>query len=225
MLENMLSIVDQSLPALVRGLGLTLKLTTASLTLGVFIGLIVAFMRISELGILSRLAGVYLTIVRGTPLIVQIAVLYFGITELVVLPSFWAGAWALAFHNGAYIAEIFRGAIQSIGRGQMEASRSLGMSYGLAMRRIILPQALKRAIPPLGNQFIIGLKDSSLVFFIGLNELWGTGQRLVANNWLQLETYLVVAAFYLIMVMFFSWLVNKTEQKLDVDNSLEGSRI
>lgn len=107
----------------------------------------------------------------------------------------------------------------------MEASRSLGMSYGLAMRRIILPQALKRAIPPLGNQFIIGLKDSSLVFFIGLNELWGTGQRLVANNWLQLETYLVVAAFYLIMVMFFSWLVNKTEQKLDVDNSLEGSRI
>lgn len=225
MLENMLSIVDQSLPALVRGLGLTLKLTTASLTLGVFIGLIVAFMRISELAILSRLAGVYLTIVRGTPLIVQIAVLYFGITELVVLSSFWAGAWALAFHNGAYIAEIFRGAIQSIGRGQMEASRSLGMSYGLAMRRIILPQALKRAIPPLGNQFIIGLKDSSLVFFIGLNELWGTGQRLVANNWLQLETYLVVAAFYLIMVMFFSWLVNKTEQKLDVDNSLEGSRI
>ncbi len=225
MFENMLTILDGSFPALVRGLVLTLRLTAASLSLGVFIGLIVAFMRISPVRIFNRLAGIYLTVIRGTPLIVQIAVLYFGITELVVLSSFWAGAWALAFHNGAYIAEIFRGAIQSIGRGQMEASRSLGMSYGLAMRRIILPQALKRAVPPLGNQFIIGLKDSSLVFFIGLNELWGTGQRLVANNWMQLETYMVVAVFYLVMVMFFSWLVKRAEQKLDVDNSLEGSRI
>ena len=225
MFENMLTILDGSFPALVRGLVLTLRLTAASLSLGVFIGLIVAFMRISPVRIFNRLSGIYLTVIRGTPLIVQIAVLYFGITELVVLSSFWAGAWALAFHNGAYIAEIFRGAIQSIGRGQMEASRSLGMSYGLAMRRIILPQALKRAVPPLGNQFIIGLKDSSLVFFIGLNELWGTGQRLVANNWMQLETYMVVAVFYLVMVMFFSWLVKRAEQKLDVDNSLEGSRI
>lgn len=225
MLENMWGVFSDSFPALFRGLALTLKLSAASLSLGVLIGLIVAFMRISEVRLLNCLANVYLTVVRGTPLIVQIAVLYFGITELVVLSSFWAGSWALAFHNGAYIAEIFRGAIQSIGRGQMEASRSLGMSYALAMRRIILPQALKRAIPPLGNQFIIGLKDSSLVFFIGLNELWGTGQRLVANNWLQFETYMVVALFYLAMVMFFSWLVHKTEQKLDVDNSLEGSKI
>lgn len=220
-----MTILDESFLALVRGLALTIKLTAASLSLGVFIGLAVAFMRISDVWVFNRLANIYLTVVRGTPLIVQIAVLYFGIAEFVVLSSFWAGSWALAFHNGAYIAEIFRGAIQSIGRGQMEASRSLGMSYALAMRRIILPQALKRAIPPLGNQFIIGLKDSSLVFFVGLNELWGTGQRLVANNWMQFETYIVVALFYLIMVMFFSWLVHKAEKKLDVDNSLGGSRI
>ena len=87
--------------------------------------------------------------------------------------SFWAGAIALAIHNGAYITEIFRGSIQSVDRGQMEAARSLGMPYPLAMRRIVLPQAFRQSIPPLGNQFIIGLKDSSLVAYVGLSELWG----------------------------------------------------
>ena len=225
MLENISIILDQSLGALIKGLGMTLQLTITSLLIGVIIGLIVAFMKISHIFILNKFADVYLAIVRGLPLIVLIVILYFGISNIVTLSRFWAGAFALAFHNGAYIGEIFRGAIQSIDRGQMEASRSLGMTYGLAMRRIILPQAIKRAIPPLGNQFIIGLKDSSLIFVIGLNELWGTGQAISASTYIQFETYLIVGAFYLTMVLFFSWLVAKIEKKLDVDGGREVTRI
>lgn len=225
MIENISIIIDQSFGALTRGLGMTLQLTITSLLIGVIIGLIVAFMKISHISMLNKLADVYLAVVRGLPLIVLIVILYFGITNIVTLSRFWAGAFALAFHNGAYIGEIFRGAIQSIDRGQMEASRSLGMTYGLAMRRIILPQAIKRAIPPLGNQFIIGLKDSSLIFVIGLNELWGTGQAISARTLIQFETYLIVGAFYLTMVLFFSWLVAKIEKKLDVDGGREVSKI
>ncbi len=218
MIENINIVLEESWTALLHGLQITLELTITSLLIGVIIGLFVAILKISHIRLLNRIADVYLTIVRGTPLIVLIAILYFGITNIVVLSGFWAGSFALAFHNGAYIGEIFRGAIQSIDRGQMEASRSLGMTYSLAMRRIILPQAFKRAIPPLGNQFIIGLKDSSLVFVIGVNELWGTGQSIAARTLIQMETYIVVGLFYLIMVLFFSWLVAMIERKLDVDD-------
>lgn len=225
MIENIQTILSESSIALLYGLGLTLKLTLISLFFGVIIGLFIAFMKISRFKILNKIADLYLTIVRGLPLIVLIVILYFGITNVVTLSRFWAGVFALAFHNGAYIGEIFRGAIQSIDRGQMEASRSLGMSYTLAMKRIILPQALKRAVPPLGNQFIIGLKDSSLVFVIGLNELWGTGQSIAASTYIQLETYLIVGGLYLLMVLFFSWLVAKLENRLDVDQEHKVARI
>lgn len=223
--DKILSILGESLPALIHGLELTIFLTFTSLLIGVFIGVIVAFMKISHIRFLNGIADVYLTVVRGLPLIVLIVILYFGITNIVTLSRFWAGVFALAFHNGAYIGEIFRGTIQSIDRGQMEASRSLGMTYFLSMRRIILPQAFKRAIPPLGNQFIIGLKDSSLVFVIGLNELWGTGQSIAARTLMQLETYLIVGFFYLMMVLFFSWLVERIERKLDVEGKREVIRL
>lgn len=225
MLERYSTVLNESLGALFHGLSLTLQLTITSLLIGMVIGLIVAFMKISHFWVLNRLADLYLTVVRGLPLIVLIVILYFGISNIITLPRFWAGAVALAFHNGAYIGEIFRGAIQSIDRGQMEASRSLGMNYTLAMRRIILPQALKRAIPPLGNQFIIGLKDSSLVFVVGLNELWGTGQSIAARTLIQMETYIIVGIFYLTMVLFFSWLVAIIERKLDVDGKREVAKI
>ncbi|MDD2555975.1 MAG: amino acid ABC transporter permease, partial [Syntrophaceticus sp.] len=126
----------------------TLKLTTVSLLLAMVIGLVIAFCKISKSRVLYSIAQLYITVIRGTPLIVQLMFLYFGIIKLVVLPAFWAGSLALAIHAGAYIAEIFRGAIQSISTGQMEAARSVGMSKTLAMRRIILPQAFKRAVPP-----------------------------------------------------------------------------
>ncbi len=197
---------------------LTLQLTLTSLLIGSMIGLIIAFFRISSKKLLNYIATVYIGLIRGTPLIVQIAILYFGIASVVTFSQFWAGALALAIHNGAYIAEIFRGAIQSIDRGQMEAARSLGMSYRLAMRRVILPQAFKFSIPPLGNQFIIGLKDSSLVAYVGMAELWGSGLSEAASNYRQLESYIVVGFYYLALVMLFSFLLKKLEKRMSLDS-------
>lgn len=196
---------------------LTLRLTVTSLFIGSMIGLVIAFFRISTNKWLNKLAAIYIGMIRGTPLIVQIAILYFGIASVITFSQFWAGALALAIHNGAYIAEIFRGSIQSIDRGQMEAARSLGMTYPLAMRRIILPQAFKFSIPPLGNQFIIGLKDSSLVAYVGMSELWGSGLSEAASNFRQLETYIVVGIYYLALVMLFTFLLRKLENRMDID--------
>ncbi|UFJ41830.1 amino acid ABC transporter permease [Brevibacillus humidisoli] len=199
--------------------GLTVQLTAVSLGIAIVIGLVFAFLRISEWKLLRGMAHLYITLIRGTPLILQIMVLYFGIAKLILLSDFWAGALALAIHNGAYIAEIFRGTIQSIERGQMEAARSLGMSYPLAMRRVVLPQAFRRAIPPLGNQFIIGLKDSSLVGLLGYQELYLLSQSTAARTFLQFESYAIAGLYYLVLVLFFTFLVNKLEKRLDVDKA------
>ena len=194
--------------------GLTLKLTITSLVFGAVIGLFFALLRISKNKWLNALADIYIGIIRGTPLIVQIAILYFGIASFVTLSQFWAGSIALAVHNGAYIAEIFRGAIQGIDKGQMEAGRSLGMSYPSTMKEIILPQAFKLSIPSLGNQFIICLKDSSLVAYVGMSDLWGVGLSEAASNYRQLETYAVVGLYYLVIVMAITFLLKKLEDGL-----------
>lgn len=167
-------------------------------------GLVFALMKISRSKILQTIANLYITIIRGKPLIVQIMFLYFGITQLIVLSGFWAGAIALAIHNGAYIAEIFRGSIQEIDRGQRDASSSLGMTRAQSMRRIIFPQTLKRSIPPLCNQFIITLKDSSLVYIISVPELFAMANREAAQSHQSLETFLVVGVYYLVLVMIFT---------------------
>lgn len=214
----MIDILLSTYPMFIKAAWITLKLTLTSLVLGSVIGLFFAFFRISDNKILNGIAHVYIGVIRGTPLIVQIAILYFGIASIVTLSQFWAGALALAIHNGAYIAEIFRGSIQSIERGQMEAARSLGMTYPLAMRRVVLPQAFRRSIPPLGNQFIIGLKDSSLVAYVGMSELWGSALSEAASNFQQLNTYLVVGLYYLVLVLMFTFLVNRLETRLKVNN-------
>lgn len=195
--------------------GLTLQLTAVSLLLATVIGLVFAFFKLSGSPVLRLVAQVYTTVIRGTPLIVQLMFLYFGITSILVLSSFWAGSIALAIHAGAYIAEIFRGSIQSIDAGQLEAARSLGMSYGLAMYRIILPQAIRRAIPPLANQFIIGLKDSSLVAYLGVPELYGSALAAQAENFMPFETYLVAGLYYLALVFLFSVITARIEARLN----------
>jgi polar amino acid transport system permease protein len=198
---------------------ITIELTVVSLMIAMVIGMIFAFFKVSNITILEKLADVYIFLVRGMPLIVQLMFLYYGISSVFVLSDFTAGALALGIHSGAYIAEIFRGAIQSIDRGQMEAARSLGMPYSLSMRRIILPQAFKRAIPSLGNQFIIGLKDSSLVAYIAVTELFNHALSAQAENYMPFETYFVVGIYYLILVLIFTLIFNKIEKKLDVGKS------
>lgn len=199
--------------------GMTLKLTAVSLALAVVLGLMVAFLKLSRHRALNWVAHVYIAVIRGTPLIVQLMFLYFGITSIVVLSSFWAGSLALAIHSGAYVAEIFRGTIQSIDKGQMEAARSLGVSHWKTMRLVILPQAFRRAVPPLGNQFIIGLKDSSLVAYLGVAELYGTALSAQAENFMPFETYMVAGLYYLVLVLIFTVLVQRLESHLDKANS------
>ncbi|MBD7907609.1 amino acid ABC transporter permease [Sporosarcina sp. Sa3CUA8] len=196
---------------------LTIEITAIAVVIGTILGIIFALMKISNSKILQTIANLYITLIRGTPLIVQIMFLYFGITSIIILENFWAGAIALGVHNGAYIAEIFRGSIQGIDRGQREASLALGMNRSQTMRRIVFPQALRRAIPPLGNQFIITLKDSSLVYVIGVSELFGVANRVAASNFKQFETFLVVGLYYLILVLIFTALLKWYENKLDVD--------
>ncbi|MCE8020139.1 amino acid ABC transporter permease [Halomonas sp. MCCC 1A11036] len=202
-------------PAFTRAAWMTLQITGISLGLALVIGLIFALMKVSGLKSLGIVYNGYVGIIRGTPLIVQIMWLYFGITHFVVLSAFWAGTIALAIHSGAYIAEIFRGCIQSVDRGQMEAAQSLGMKRGLAMRRIILPQAFKRAIPPMGNQFIIGLKDSSLVAFIGITEIFSLSMDNAAVTFKQLEFYTIAGLYYLAMVALFTYVLSRLEHRMD----------
>ncbi|MBT2617275.1 MULTISPECIES: amino acid ABC transporter permease [unclassified Bacillus (in: firmicutes)] len=202
----------------IRAMLLTLELTVVSILVGIFIGLLFALLKISNIKILAWISDTYVFLVRGTPLIVQIFILYFGISNLFLLPDFWAASLALAFHNGAYISEILRGTIQSIDKGQMEAGRSLGMSNSLTLRRIILPQAFRRALPPLGNQFIIGLKDSSLAAFISMNELFNVATTLGSNNFDEMTYLLIVAVYYLILVAFLTIIVNLFEKKLSISD-------
>lgn len=193
---------------------LTIQLTVVALLAAIVIGLVFAAFKLSPVAPLRWLAEVYIQIVRGTPLIVQIFILYFGLTDIVRMPAFLAASLALAFHSGAYVAEIARGAIQSIDRGQVEAGLSLGMPIARVYRRIVLPQATLRALPPLGNQFIIGLKDSSLAAFISMNELFNVATTQGANNFDQMTWLLVCAVYYLVLVLLLSGLVAVMERRL-----------
>jgi polar amino acid transport system permease protein len=193
---------------------LTLRLTIVALLVACSIGLVFALLRLSRVRALNLVSNAYVYLVRGTPLIVQIFVLYFGLTSVIQMSSFWAAALALAFHNGAYVAEIFRGAIQSSDRGQMEAGRALGMSSALTYRRVVMPQAALRALPPLGNQMIIALKDSSLAAFISMNELFNVATTQGANHFDQMTYLLVVAVYYLALVLVLQLCVQWTETKL-----------
>lgn len=193
---------------------ITVEITAVALTIGTVIGLLFALMKISKSKIALKIANGYITIIRGTPLIVQIFWIYYGLSSIIMISGFWAASIALAVHNGAYIAEIIRGGIQSIDRGQMEAGRSLGMPYRLAMRRIILPQAFRRIVPPMGNQFIIGLKDSSLAAFVTIPELFNISMRMASSTFKDIQFYTIAGLYYLILVIIFTLLVNKLERKL-----------
>ncbi|WP_429877419.1 amino acid ABC transporter permease [Fictibacillus sp. NRS-1165] len=199
-----------SYPLFMKGLLLTLQITVVSVLIGTVVGLLFAFFKLSNSKVLNAIANVYIAVIRGTPLIVQIFFFYFGLAELGISP-YWCATLGLALHNSAYIAEIFRGSIQSINKGQLEAGRSLGMSTSLAMRRIVLPQAFRRALPPLGNQFIIGLKDSSLAAFISSSELFNVATTQGSRTFEEMTYLLIVAIYYLVLVLLFTLLVNKLE--------------
>ncbi|WP_010195805.1 amino acid ABC transporter permease [Bacillus sp. m3-13] len=216
-LAHFIDVFFSSYDMFLRGMLKTLQITAISIVISLFVGLFFAFLKISKIKVLEWIANTYIYLVRGTPLIVQIFVFYYGLVQMGIT-AFWSVTLALAFHNGAYIAEIFRGTIQSIDKGQMEAGRSLGMTRNLAMRRIILPQAFRRALPPLGNQFIICLKDSSLAAFIGFYELFNVAQTQGANSFDYMTYLLVVSVYYLFLVGLIGIFVNLLERKFSASD-------
>lgn len=197
------SVVVETLPLLVRGLKMTAAITVGGLFIGFIIGSFFGLMKLARNVLVRKLAGVYVESIRGTPMIVQALFLYFGVPMALGMriPPVVAGIIVIAVNSGAYIAEIVRGAVQSINPGQMEAGRSIGLTRSQAMRYVVWPQAFKRMIPPLGNQFIISLKDTSLLTVIGVGELTRTGQEIVAVNFRAFEVYMAVAVVYLVLTL------------------------
>lgn len=204
------------LPRLVEGMAVTLELTVWSAVCGILLGLALSLARISQNRLISNLAGLYVTVMRGTPLLLQILFIYFALPPLldIRLEAKPAGILALSLNGAAYLTEIFRAAIQSIDKGQMEAARALGMSYGLAMRRIILPQTFRRLLPPVVNEMSALAKDTSLVSVIALSELLYVTQRLGAKYLRPWEVYFWAAVGYLSIVVALSTLAGHLERRL-----------
>ncbi len=209
----------KSFPILLQGAKLTLELSAAAVGFGTVIGLLLAISRLSRNKLLSWSAAAYVDFFRGTPLLVQILLIYLGVPQVLNFTppdnyQYIAGVVALSLNSGAYIAEIFRAGIQSIDRGQTEAARSLGMTQTQAMLYVILPQAFKRVVPPLGNEFIAMLKDSSLVSVISIEELLFSGKIIAGRTYKSFEMYIEVAAIYLVMTLAISRLVSYLERRL-----------
>ncbi|SHH21754.1 MULTISPECIES: amino acid ABC transporter permease [Desulfosporosinus] len=213
-------VVVDNMPILAKGALLTLELTAGAVAIGVVIGLFMALARLSKHKVVRAGAIAYIDFFRGTPLLVQIFLVYFGIPMLLkwqTMPDnyqYTAGILAMGLNSGAYIAEIFRAGIQSIDRGQSEAARSLGMTQAQALRYVILPQAFKRTIPPLGNEFIALLKDSSLLSIIAIQELFYTGKIIVGRTYQPLPMYMAVALYYLVMTQLIAQWVAYMERRL-----------
>lgn len=203
-------------PRLFEGLKMTIAMTVCSLILGILVGLLSCFCSISKSFILNKLSGAYLSIIRGTPLMVQATFIYFGLSAALNMPitSFTASIIVLMLNSGAYLSEIFRSGISAINKGQMEAARSLGLPHGVAMRKIILPQAFRIVIPSVTNQFIITLKDTSILSVIGVAEMMRQSQQLIANKFRAFETYAIVAVWYYVLVIILTKLFKLLERRL-----------
>jgi glutamine transport system permease protein len=213
------SVMWESVPMLLTGVKLTILITIFGLLIGFALGALSGLMKISRNIVLRKIAGIYIESIRGTPIMVQVMFIYFGLPLALGMriPPMMAGIAAIAVNSGAYIAEIVRGAFQSIERGQTEAGRSIGLTHFQTMYYVIWPQAFRRMIPPLGNQFIISLKDTSLLVVVGVGELTRTGQEIIASNFRAFEVWLTVAIMYLIMTLSLSRILNMIEKKMDIN--------
>lgn len=207
------NIIVHYFPFLAKGAVLTLEISIISLVLGLLFGLVAALCKLSDNTFLRWPANFYVWLIRSTPLLVQLFIIYYGFPQFGIdLGPFMSGVLGLSLNVGAYNAETIRGGIISVPAGQTEAARSLGMSGILCMKRIILPQALRIIIPPLGNNFIILIKDTSLVSTITLVELTLTAQRLIGSTYKPFEMYIMAAVLYAILTSLASMLLSILER-------------
>lgn len=204
------------IPELLEGLKTTMLIAILGILLGFVIGLLVGLARSGRNRILYKVTGIYVSIIRGTPLMVQALYLYFAIPMMFNfnLPALQAGVLAIGLNSGAYISEIVRGAIQSVDIGQYEASECLGLSKFQTMTSIILPQALKIMLPSLGNQFIISVKDTSLLTVIGVAEMTHQASRAVSSTFRTVEIYTALALMYFVLNTLLSYGLTLIERRM-----------
>jgi len=207
---------------LVDGLVTTLEFTCIAVVLGVILGTFVAMLKMSKFKIVRFLISVYIEVIRGTPILLQLYIFYFVLPSLMPfldLTQFMWVAIAMCINSSAYVSEVIRSGIQAVDKGQTEAARSLGMSQSQTMTRIILPQAVRNILPALGNEFIMILKETSLASTFFLGDLM-TSQKIVAGaTYLQLETLIIVGSIYLCITFPLSKLVGWFETKMSTDKS------
>ncbi|MGD8883293.1 MAG: amino acid ABC transporter permease [Desulfobacterales bacterium] len=203
------------LPFIMQGVGTTVYVSILSIVSACVLALFGALGRLSKNPIFYGVATFYISVIRGTPLIVQIFVIYLGLPQMgIVISAVPAGIIALGVNYGAYMTEIFRAGIQAIGRGQIEAAHSLGMTYAQLMKRVVLPQALRLIIPPTGNEFIAMLKDSALVNFLGVWELFFRAVKIGRQNFKSMETLIIAGLFYWLVTIFFQYFQSRLESRL-----------
>ena len=210
-------VIINTLPILLKGCVMTVELTVITLIVGTVLGILLALAKLSKNTVFRIISGFYTWIFRGTPLLLQLFFFYYGLPFIgIELSPFLAAVLGLSLNCAAYMAEIIRGGIQSIDKGQFEAAKALSFSYTDTMRKIILPQTFKVIIPPVGNEFIAILKDTSLVSTIAMVELMRSAQQMYATTFKPIEIFLTTGILYLLMTTIFTCIFSLFEKKLSV---------
>lgn len=218
-------VFNEAMPLLFEGVKLTIGISLLAIAAGMVIGFLSCIMGLSKNPILKAISAVYVWLIRGTPMIVQAFFVFFAVPQVIqlitkgpfTLTPFTAGAITLSLNAGAYLSEIFRSGIQAVPKGQTEAARSLGLSSFKTMMRVVLPQAFKITIPSLVNQFIITVKDTSILSVIGLAELVNRAKQYVGSTFRFFETYIVVGGFYLVIISLLMLLSRYIEKRMSYD--------
>lgn len=221
---DFLRTLNEATPLLLQGLQMTTLISVVSILIGIVIGFFSCIMGISHFKILKAISGIYVWLIRGTPMIVQALITYFGFPQLIQLfrPDFRLGVISasvitLSLNSGAYLSEIFRGGILAVDIGQTEAARSLGLSSSRTMMKVVLPQAVKIAIPSMVNQFIITIKDTSILSVIGMPELVNKAKVYVGKSYQFFATYSFVALYYLVIISILMIVLKHVEKKLNYE--------
>lgn len=220
--RNFLDVFKEVSPMLLDGTKMTVELTIVSLLIALVLGMLSCLCSISKVKPLNWLSKFYLWLIRGTPLLVQAFFVYFAIPQFIQslgatdfrLTAFTAGVITICLNAGAYMSEIFRAGIQAVDKGQMEAARSLGMPKSRAMMKVVLPQAMRICVPSLVNQFIISLKDTSIISVIGFGEIVYQARIYVGNTMEAFKTWTIVALYYLVVITVLTWISKLVERKM-----------
>lgn len=197
-----------------RGLGVSLQLTVYAAAIGILIGLFLALAKLGKISWLQKLSTLYVDIIRGTPMVVQLVLIYYAILGTSSLPKIMVASIAFGLNSGAYVSELIRAGIMAVDKGQMEAARSLGFSYGKSMRYIVIPQAVKNILPALGNEFIVLLKETAIAGYIALDDLTRAGNIVRGRTFDAYTPFILVALIYLYITTILTGLLNKLERRM-----------